>query len=297
MKEKLIINTALLRKESEFRTKTCMVEKAIAVPHAEFEKLKRHPLQDNDLISENTGMMYCDSDETYHCLLIYDKDQGDGLLIESEGSAYARYSQYIPKAKELVEKHQNSEIKLTNGEKKLHELLNETADRIAIFARLSYCEFSLDDVLQDLDCDFDDVKKMLVEAAAEILNDRNDIRSVRINDIDIPFQPDITVESEEPKMKSLMKGKAMIYDQKTVETLRQRYPEGTRICLDSMENDPRPIPSGTKGKVMFVDDAGTLHCQFENGRALGVIPGEDSFHKVQEQTEDLSEEPEMKMSM
>ena len=63
--------------------------------------------------------MYCDSDDNYHCLLIYDKEQGDGLLIESEGTAYARYAQYISGAKELVESHLYSEISLTNGEKKL----------------------------------------------------------------------------------------------------------------------------------------------------------------------------------
>ena len=170
MNEKLMLNTVLFRKESEFRTKSCVVEKAIAVPHAEFDDLKRHPLRDNDLIAENVDLMYCDSDDNYHCLLIYDEEQGDGLLIESEGTSYARYVQYIPRAKELVEGHQNPEITLTNSEKKLHELLHETAGRIAIFARLSYSEFSLDDVLQELDCDFDDVKKMLVEAAAEMLN-------------------------------------------------------------------------------------------------------------------------------
>ena len=64
----------------------------------------------------------------------------------------------------------------------------------------------------------------------------------------------------------------MIYNEKRVEMLRQRYPEGTRICLDGMDNDPRPIPPGTKGIVQFVDDAGTLHCKFNNGRTLGVIP-------------------------
>ncbi|MEI2988455.1 MAG: DUF4314 domain-containing protein [Oscillospiraceae bacterium] len=26
--------------------------------------------------------------------------------------------------------------------------------------------------------------------------------------------------------------------------LKKRYPEGTRICLNRMENDPNPIPSG-----------------------------------------------------
>ena len=53
MSEKLIINANLLRKESEFRTKSCVVEKAIAVPYAEFDELKRHPLRDHRLIAEN----------------------------------------------------------------------------------------------------------------------------------------------------------------------------------------------------------------------------------------------------
>ena len=76
----------------------------------------------------------------------------------------------------------------------------------------------------------------------------------------------------------------MVYNEKKVELLRQRYPEGTRICLDHME-DICPVESGTCGWVQFVDDAGTLHCKFDNGRTLGVIPGVDQFHKIdQEQT-------------
>ena len=88
----------------------------------------------------------------------------------------------------------------------------------------------------------------------------------------------------------------MIYNEKKVETLRQRYPEGTRICLDSMDNDPRPIPPGTKGIVQFVDDAVTLHCKFDNGRTLGVIPGVDDFHVIREESEQTEEE-EMNISM
>jgi hypothetical protein len=36
-------------------------------------------------------------------------------------------------------------------------------------------------------------------------------------------------------------------------------------------------PPGTKGTVRIVDDMGTVHCDFDNGRRLGLIPGEDSF--------------------
>lgn len=52
----------------------------------------------------------------------------------------------------------------------------------------------------------------------------------------------------------------MVYNEKKVELLRQRYPEGTRICLDQMNDDPFPVESGTFGKVDHVDDIGTVHC-------------------------------------
>lgn len=61
---------------------------------------------------------------------------------------------------------------------------------------------------------------------------------------------------------------------------KEMYPKGTRIEVISMENDPRPIESGTKGTVDFVDSIGTIHCTFDNGRSLGLIPGEDSFRKI-----------------
>lgn len=98
----------------------------------------------------------------------------------------------------------------------------------------------------------------------------------------------------------------MIYDEKKIKMLRQRYPEGTRICLDRMENDPAPIPSGTKGTVIAVDDVGQLLMKWDNGRSLSLIPGEDSFHVIQqeenltevmEESENLSEDLEMNQSM
>lgn len=61
---------------------------------------------------------------------------------------------------------------------------------------------------------------------------------------------------------------------------RETYPPGTRIMLLHMGNDPRPIEPNTRGTVRVVDDIGTLHCDFDNGRSLGIVPGEDSFRKL-----------------
>ncbi len=76
----------------------------------------------------------------------------------------------------------------------------------------------------------------------------------------------------------------MFLDHDYVQELKKRYPAGTRIMLDYMGDDPRPIEPGIKGTVRVVDDAGTVHCNFDNGRSLGLIPGEDSFHKIQERS-------------
>jgi hypothetical protein len=63
---------------------------------------------------------------------------------------------------------------------------------------------------------------------------------------------------------------------------KDMYPKGTRIELISMEDSYSPIESGTKGTVEFVDDMGTIHMRWDNGRTLGLIPGEDSFRVIEE---------------
>ena len=66
-------------------------------------------------------------------------------------------------------------------------------------------------------------------------------------------------------------------DRKMVNFIKEQYPPGTRIRLNSMDDPYAPILPGTEGEVDFVDDAGQLHMMWDNGRSLALIPGEDSF--------------------
>ena len=62
---------------------------------------------------------------------------------------------------------------------------------------------------------------------------------------------------------------------------REQYPPGTRIVLLQMgEDDPNPIPDGTRGTVTAVDSIGTVFCDFDNGRSLGLAYGADSFRAL-----------------
>ncbi|MBE6826343.1 MAG: DUF4314 domain-containing protein [Ruminococcus sp.] len=72
-----------------------------------------------------------------------------------------------------------------------------------------------------------------------------------------------------------------------VQRYREMYPEGTLIQLDHM-NDPYPVPAGTVGEVVTVDDSGNVQVRWQNGRTLAVIPEADQFHVVEnEQTEEM----------
>ena len=66
-------------------------------------------------------------------------------------------------------------------------------------------------------------------------------------------------------------------DRKMVNFIKEQYPPGTRIRLNSMEDPYTPIAPGTEGEVDFVDDEGQIFMKWDNGRTLPLAPGKDSF--------------------
>ena len=73
----------------------------IVLPNAEYDYFTRHLLHDYDFIDENRELMG-EWDGAWHCLLVTGENTGEGVLVQSEGSSYARYSAFVPSVSGLI---------------------------------------------------------------------------------------------------------------------------------------------------------------------------------------------------
>ena len=73
--------------------------------------------------------------------------------------------------------------------------------------------------------------------------------------------------------------------------IKNRYPIGTRIKLDYMD-DPYAVPSGTFGTIDYIDDEGQIGVLWDDGRNLALIYGVDKFEVV-----DIKKDIEEKISI
>ena len=62
-------------------------------------------LDDYDFIDQYRDEMYQEGDIA-HCILVKGENSTDGILVNSEGSGYARYAAYVPAAQSFLNEQQ-----------------------------------------------------------------------------------------------------------------------------------------------------------------------------------------------
>lgn len=56
--------------------------------------------------------------------------------------------------------------------------------------------------------------------------------------------------------------------------------KGRRIEYLACDDEYTPLPRGLQGTAQCIDDAGTLHVDWDNGSRLGLLPGIDRYRVV-----------------
>lgn len=95
------LHATFRRKDSEVETEDCVVSKVVEIPQDRFDYFQTHLLEDTDFIIQNRDLMGYEADGTRHCILVLPEDGNDGVLVDAQGSSYARYSSFLPNARQL----------------------------------------------------------------------------------------------------------------------------------------------------------------------------------------------------
>ena len=89
------------RKEACFEPSECEIEKVIHLSDSDFARFQQTLLDNYDFLREHADLMRVENGVT-HCLLVVGESFEDGILVNSEGSDYARYAAYFPNAKSYL---------------------------------------------------------------------------------------------------------------------------------------------------------------------------------------------------
>lgn len=91
------------RKESDYdAVENCEVSRVVELPNGQFDYFIGHLLDDQDFLIELRSEMGYTEDGVRHCLLVLPEGGDDGVLVDAQGSSYARYSAFIPNARQQV---------------------------------------------------------------------------------------------------------------------------------------------------------------------------------------------------
>lgn len=88
----------------------------------------------------------------------------------------------------------------------------------------------------------------------------------------------IKVEELEDFILSIEKQK--VQPKLNVAEIKKQYKIGQKVRLIKMYDYVAPIPPLTTGIIKYIDDLGTLHIMWEDGRRLGIIVGVDEFEII-----------------
>ena len=119
--------------------------------------------------------MYQDKSGVSHCLLVLGKGRDDGVLVESEGSAYARYSAFVPHARSLVNQEQYPSLNAYGNEmrSKVDKYVQKAVD-----GQID-CQYSID--LNEIQRQFEGCG-FSEELFTEMLSDRPEFEDIEVVD-------------------------------------------------------------------------------------------------------------------
>jgi len=109
------MRAVFIRKETKVYADEFQVLKVIKLPLEQYIDFSEHLYLNYDFIKENAEMMYV-KDNVRQCILVTGEGVDEGILVESEGYSYARYSAFVPSVREIIRQYEAMNPQYVNEE-------------------------------------------------------------------------------------------------------------------------------------------------------------------------------------
>ena len=96
------IKAIFQRKEAKYETEDCEISRVVELPNNQYSYFASRLLADHDFLVELRDEMGFTEDGVRHCLLVLSEDGDDGILVDAQGSSYARYTSFLPNARQQL---------------------------------------------------------------------------------------------------------------------------------------------------------------------------------------------------
>lgn len=144
------INTKLQSKMERWEYDRCQVDVTVTLPHSDFEHFRRNMMQRQEFITKALSELPVTNDNTRHCIMVLDEEADDGILVDPQGYDYARYSAYVPNAKQIVQAQYPSL-------NEFNDRMRGAVDKYVSLALENHKEgkytFDINDVNREYDCE------------------------------------------------------------------------------------------------------------------------------------------------
>ena len=97
------LNAIFNRKEVQFEPRNCLVAKIVELEQDEYGVFRNDMQRDQGFISAfNENILTGWQGDTVPCLLVLGEGCDDGILIDTQGYDYARYTSFVPGARQIL---------------------------------------------------------------------------------------------------------------------------------------------------------------------------------------------------
>jgi hypothetical protein len=120
------------RKENEFNLSDCAIEKIIFLSDDRYKNFKQNMLRDESFIAENKEEMWVDENNITHGILVMSENSNDGVFIDSSGYDYARYTAFIPTARDFIDMETGRVVALIVESRDTEISLDEIKERYGV---------------------------------------------------------------------------------------------------------------------------------------------------------------------